>query len=121
MLAASAMEGSRTTLDETVMPPPSTPRGVKRKTMDKEAALPVRTSHVNYLERSKAVFETCHVGCICTGKYWGRELYRNRSFHSVLLMVVPPLWGRTHKNAPLLLGSTSQPAVGLSSQRQVNL
>lgn len=41
MLAASAMEGSRTTLDETVMPPPSTPRGVKRKTMDKESALPV--------------------------------------------------------------------------------
>lgn len=44
MLAASAMEGSRTTLDETVMPPPSTPRGVKRKTMDKEATLPVRAS-----------------------------------------------------------------------------
>jgi len=41
MLAASAMEGSRTTLDETAMPPPSTPRGVKRKTVDKEAALPV--------------------------------------------------------------------------------
>lgn len=47
MLAASAMEGSRTTLDETVMPPPSTPRGVKRKTMDKEAALPVRPSPVD--------------------------------------------------------------------------
>lgn len=46
MLAASAMEGSRTTLDETVMPPPSTPRGVKRKTMDKEAALPVRAGPV---------------------------------------------------------------------------
>ncbi|TNN32219.1 Double-strand-break repair protein rad21 [Liparis tanakae] len=41
MLAASAMEGSRTTLDETAMPPPSTPRGVKRKTVDKEAALPM--------------------------------------------------------------------------------
>lgn len=54
MLAASAMEGSRTTLDETVMPPPSTPRGVKRKTMDKEAALPVRTRRVNYLEGTKA-------------------------------------------------------------------
>lgn len=125
MLAASAMEGSRTTLDETVMPPPSTPRGVKRKTMDKEAALPVRASHVNYLERSKAVFETSHVRCICTawvpGKYWGRELYRNRFFHSALLMVVPPLWGRTHKDAPLLLGSTSQHAVGLASQRRVNL
>lgn len=46
MLAASAMEGSRTTLDETVMPPPSTPRGVKRKTMDKEATLPVSASPV---------------------------------------------------------------------------
>lgn len=68
MLAASAMEGSRTTLDETVMPPPSTPRGVKRKTMDKEAALPVRTSllTVNYVERSKGGFETSHVRCICT-------------------------------------------------------
>lgn len=43
MLAASAMEGSRTTLDETVMPPPSTPRGVKRKTLDKEGTLPVST------------------------------------------------------------------------------
>ena len=41
MLQASAMEGSRTTLDETVMPPPSTPRGVKRKAHDKEATLPV--------------------------------------------------------------------------------
>uniref|UniRef100_G3NSJ5 RAD21 cohesin complex component b n=1 Tax=Gasterosteus aculeatus aculeatus TaxID=481459 RepID=G3NSJ5_GASAC len=41
MLAASAMEGSRTTLDETVMPPPSTPRGVKRKTIDKEPILPM--------------------------------------------------------------------------------
>lgn len=51
MLAASAMEGSRTTLDETVMPPPSTPRGVKRKTMDKEATLPVRAGPV-YLPQS---------------------------------------------------------------------
>lgn len=50
MLAASAMEGSRTTLDETVMPPPSTPRGVKRKTVDKEATLPVRTSPVSLPE-----------------------------------------------------------------------
>lgn len=43
MLAASVMEGSRTTLDETVMPPPSTPRGVKRKTLEKEATIPVST------------------------------------------------------------------------------
>ncbi|XP_020792927.1 double-strand-break repair protein rad21 homolog A-like [Boleophthalmus pectinirostris] len=37
MLGHSAMEGSRTTLDETVMPPPSTPRGVKRKSLEKDA------------------------------------------------------------------------------------
>lgn len=60
MLAASAMEGSRTALDETVMPPPSTPRGVKRKTVDKEAALPVRTTRFNYLEWSKGAFEALH-------------------------------------------------------------
>ncbi|XP_030225915.1 double-strand-break repair protein rad21 homolog A [Gadus morhua] len=41
ILGASAIEGSRTTLDETVMPPPATPRGVKRKAADKEAALPI--------------------------------------------------------------------------------
>lgn len=49
MLAASVMEGSRTTLDETVMPPPSTPRGVKRKTIDKEASLPVSICDWNIL------------------------------------------------------------------------
>ncbi|XP_064802939.1 double-strand-break repair protein rad21 homolog A-like [Oncorhynchus masou masou] len=37
MLQASAMEGSRTTLDESVMPPPSTPHGLKHK----EAGLPM--------------------------------------------------------------------------------
>lgn len=47
MVSASVMEGSRTTLDETVMPPPSTPRGVKRKTMDKEVSLPVSTCHLH--------------------------------------------------------------------------
>lgn len=41
ILAASAMEGSRTALDETVMPPPSTPRAVKRKALDKDGTLPV--------------------------------------------------------------------------------
>uniref|UniRef100_A0A671RSE0 RAD21 cohesin complex component n=1 Tax=Sinocyclocheilus anshuiensis TaxID=1608454 RepID=A0A671RSE0_9TELE len=34
VLQASAMEGSRTTLDESVMPPPSGPRGQKRKAQD---------------------------------------------------------------------------------------
>ncbi|KAG7246358.1 hypothetical protein CRUP_008340, partial [Coryphaenoides rupestris] len=41
ILGASVIEGSRTTLDETVMPPPATPRGAKRKAADKEATLPM--------------------------------------------------------------------------------
>ncbi|KAJ8290027.1 hypothetical protein GJAV_G00007900 [Gymnothorax javanicus] len=41
MLQASTMEGSRTTLDESAMPPPSSQRGVKRKAQDTEAALPM--------------------------------------------------------------------------------
>ncbi|XP_042629133.1 double-strand-break repair protein rad21 homolog A-like [Cyprinus carpio] len=40
MLQASSMEGSRTALDESMMPPPSRPRGVKRKSLEKDAALP---------------------------------------------------------------------------------
>ncbi|XP_051999920.1 double-strand-break repair protein rad21 homolog A [Xyrauchen texanus] len=40
MLQASSMEGSRTALDESMMPPPSRQRGVKRKSQDQEAALP---------------------------------------------------------------------------------
>ncbi|KAF4076068.1 hypothetical protein AMELA_G00226280 [Ameiurus melas] len=40
MLQTSSMEGSRTTLDETLMPPPSRQRGVKRKSQEPEAALP---------------------------------------------------------------------------------
>ncbi|KAM3858088.1 RAD21 cohesin complex component b isoform 2-T2 [Diretmus argenteus] len=40
VLQASAMEGSRTTLDESVMPPPSSQRGLKRKAQDTEPALP---------------------------------------------------------------------------------
>ncbi|XP_071754503.1 RAD21 cohesin complex component b [Centroberyx gerrardi] len=43
VLQASAMEGSRTTLDETVMPPPSSQRGLKRKAQDTEPALPMGT------------------------------------------------------------------------------
>ncbi|CDQ88920.1 unnamed protein product [Oncorhynchus mykiss] len=42
VLQASAMEGSRTTLDESVMPPPST-RGQKRKAQDTEPGLPMGT------------------------------------------------------------------------------
>lgn len=41
MLQTSSVEGSRTTLDETLMPPPSRQRGVKRKSQEPEAALPV--------------------------------------------------------------------------------
>lgn len=41
MLQVSAMEGSKTSLEETVMAPPSTQRGVKRKSKDMEPALPV--------------------------------------------------------------------------------
>lgn len=41
VLQASAMEGSRTTLDQSVMPPPSSQRGLKRKAQDTEPALPV--------------------------------------------------------------------------------
>ncbi|CAG5887225.1 unnamed protein product [Menidia menidia] len=40
-LQTSAVEGSRTTLDESVMPPPSTQRGLKRKSPDTEPALPM--------------------------------------------------------------------------------
>ncbi|XP_061100300.1 double-strand-break repair protein rad21 homolog A-like [Conger conger] len=43
LLQASTMEGSRTTLDESIMPPPSSQRGVKRKAHDTEAALPMGT------------------------------------------------------------------------------
>lgn len=41
MLQASAMETSRTNLDESVMPPPSGHRGQKRKAPDTESILPV--------------------------------------------------------------------------------
>ncbi|XP_041867443.1 RAD21 cohesin complex component b isoform X3 [Melanotaenia boesemani] len=41
VLQASAVEGSRTTLDESVMPPPSSQKGLKRKSQDTEPALPM--------------------------------------------------------------------------------
>lgn len=43
VLQTSAVEGSRTTLDESVMPPPSPQRGLKRQAQDTEPALPVST------------------------------------------------------------------------------
>lgn len=48
VLQASAVEGSRTTLDESIMPPPSSQRGVKRKAQDTEPALPVSTTVYNF-------------------------------------------------------------------------
>ncbi|XP_073340320.1 double-strand-break repair protein rad21 homolog A-like [Pagrus major] len=42
VLQTSAVEGSRTTLDESVMPPPSSQRGLKRKSQDTEPALPAQ-------------------------------------------------------------------------------
>lgn len=42
-LQTSAVEGTRT-LDESVMPPPSSQRGLKRKAQDTEPALPVSTN-----------------------------------------------------------------------------
>ncbi|XP_038581142.1 double-strand-break repair protein rad21 homolog A-like [Micropterus salmoides] len=41
VLQTSAVEGSRTTLDESVMPPPSSQRALKRKAQDTEPALPM--------------------------------------------------------------------------------
>ena len=41
VLQPSSIEGSRTTLDETLMPPPSRQRGLKRKSNDLETTLPV--------------------------------------------------------------------------------
>ncbi|KAJ7999941.1 hypothetical protein DPEC_G00199620 [Dallia pectoralis] len=43
LLQASAMEGSRTTLDESVMPPPSSTCSQKPKALDIESALPMGT------------------------------------------------------------------------------
>ncbi|KAI3358736.1 hypothetical protein L3Q82_015144 [Scortum barcoo] len=41
VLQTSAVEGSRTTLEESVMPPPSSQHGLKRKAQDTEPALPM--------------------------------------------------------------------------------
>lgn len=56
ILAASAMEGSRTALDETVMPPPSTPRAVKRKALDKDSTLPVNIYFVFKKKKKKNIY-----------------------------------------------------------------
>ncbi|KAK2830578.1 hypothetical protein Q5P01_018509 [Channa striata] len=41
VLQTSAVEGSKTTLDESAMPPPASQRGLKRKAQDAEPALPM--------------------------------------------------------------------------------
>ncbi|KAL6099540.1 rad21 [Pungitius sinensis] len=56
VLQTSAVEGSRTTLDESVMPPPSPQRGLKRKAQDTEAALPV-SSEMGTLDQQQPVQE----------------------------------------------------------------
>lgn len=70
VLQTSAVEGSRTTLDESVMPPPSSQRGLKRKAQDTEPALPVRTTVVF------AVFVTLlPLSVLCTNFNKPRSLY----------------------------------------------
>nr|XP_040044202.1 double-strand-break repair protein rad21 homolog A-like isoform X1 [Gasterosteus aculeatus aculeatus]XP_040044203.1 double-strand-break repair protein rad21 homolog A-like isoform X1 [Gasterosteus aculeatus aculeatus] len=56
VLQTSAVEGSRTTLDESVMPPPSPQRGLKRKAQDTEAALPV-SSEMGTLDQQQPAQE----------------------------------------------------------------
>ncbi|XP_029023354.1 RAD21 cohesin complex component b [Betta splendens] len=52
-LQTSAVEGSRTTLDESVMPPPSSQRGLKRKAQDTEPALPMGTLDQQQLQQEQ--------------------------------------------------------------------
>ncbi|XP_054462438.1 RAD21 cohesin complex component b [Anoplopoma fimbria] len=47
VLQTAAVEGSRTTLDESVMPPPSPQRGLKCKAQDTEPALPPQESRAS--------------------------------------------------------------------------
>ncbi|KAM4630213.1 double-strand-break repair protein rad21 homolog A-like [Polymixia lowei] len=54
VLQASAMEGSRTALDESIMPPPSSQRSLKRKAQDTEPALPMGTLDQQQQEGARA-------------------------------------------------------------------
>uniref|UniRef100_A0A668TGI2 Uncharacterized protein n=1 Tax=Oreochromis aureus TaxID=47969 RepID=A0A668TGI2_OREAU len=54
VLQTSAVEGSRTTLDESVMPPPSSQRGLKRKAQDTEPALPQQQQPSNAPQQLEA-------------------------------------------------------------------
>ncbi|XP_053717873.1 double-strand-break repair protein rad21 homolog A-like [Synchiropus splendidus] len=53
-LQTSAVEGSRTIPDETVMPPPSSQHGLKRKAQDTEPALPMGALDQQQLQGPKA-------------------------------------------------------------------
>ncbi|XP_033980627.1 LOW QUALITY PROTEIN: double-strand-break repair protein rad21 homolog A-like [Trematomus bernacchii] len=53
VLQTSAVEGSRTTLDESVMPPPSSQRGLKRKAQDTEPALPEQLQQESQQQESQ--------------------------------------------------------------------
>uniref|UniRef100_G3NF06 RAD21 cohesin complex component n=1 Tax=Gasterosteus aculeatus aculeatus TaxID=481459 RepID=G3NF06_GASAC len=61
VLQTSAVEGSRTTLDESVMPPPSPQRGLKRKAQDTEAALPVSSEQLEAAGVDLAPEETTNI------------------------------------------------------------
>lgn len=56
MLQTSTIEGSMTALDETLMPPPSRQRVLKRKSQELEAALPVSPEHDDYYYSSTFIF-----------------------------------------------------------------
>ncbi|KAL3043609.1 hypothetical protein OYC64_003468 [Pagothenia borchgrevinki] len=53
VLQTSAVEGSRTTLDESVMPPPSSQGGLKRKAQDTEPALPEQQQQESQQQESQ--------------------------------------------------------------------
>ncbi|XP_034066237.1 double-strand-break repair protein rad21 homolog A-like isoform X2 [Gymnodraco acuticeps] len=61
VLQTSAVEGSRTTLDESIMPPPSSQRGLKRKAEDTEPALPQQQQQQLQLESQQQQQESSSV------------------------------------------------------------
>lgn len=85
VLQASAMEGSRTTLDESVMPPPSSTHGQKRKAQDTEPGLPVNASLLLSLLRPCLTMarETLKTVCQAYKDFGGLILYALRDLISV--------------------------------------
>ncbi|KAI4817606.1 hypothetical protein KUCAC02_010990 [Chaenocephalus aceratus] len=55
VLQTSAVEGSRTTLDESIMPPPSSQGGLKRKAQDTEPALPQQQQESQQQQEASSV------------------------------------------------------------------